>query len=76
MKKEDIIKNFQNKVKNHYQSGDISYFQIFDITGSPPSLDDLVMLLERAIDDAKNNKIMSESKGNINPDLNDTMFCR
>ncbi len=76
MKKELIIENFKNKVKRHYKSGKISYIRIFDITGAPPSLDDLVMLLNEAIDDAENNKKTSESPGIVDPKLNMKEFYR
>lgn len=76
MKKELIIENFKNEVKNYYQSGDISYIHIFDISGAPPSLNGLVKLLEKAIDDAKDNKTTSESNGKINSKLNNIIFHR
>lgn len=76
MKKELIIENFKNKVKKHYKSGEISYVHIFDIIGAPPSLDDLVMLLGDAIDDAENNKTTEESPGIIEPKLNMKEFYR
>lgn len=76
MKKDLIIENFKNKVKKHYKSGNISYYRIFDITGAPPSLNDLVMLLSDAIDDAENNKTVKESPGIIDPKLNVKEFYR
>jgi len=76
MNKELIIENFKNNVKNHYQSGNISYIHIFDITGAPPSLNEMVKLLEKAIDDAQEDKKIPESSGLIDTKLNKKEFYR
>jgi len=77
MEKQDIIKNFEDKIKKHYQSGDFSYVRIYDINGDPPSLTDLVKYLEQSIDDAeKGITPTKKNEGRIDPNLNNIINNR